>query len=69
MDPTNNPFAPGAGSPPPELAGRDDILEATRISYVKAKRGLPSRSFMLLGLRGVVLVNLKNCRFRVPGKA
>ena len=72
MDPTNNPFAPGAGSPPPELAGRDDILEATRISYVKAKRGLPSRSFMLLGLRGVgktVLLNEIGRRAQADGMA
>jgi hypothetical protein len=31
MDPINNPFSPGAGSPPPELVGREDILEQSRI--------------------------------------
>ena len=60
MNPTNNPFAPGAGTRPPELAGRDDILNDVQTSYIKAGRGLPSRSFMLTGLRGVgktVLLN------------
>lgn len=27
MDPVRNPFAPGAGSRPPELAGRETILD------------------------------------------
>jgi hypothetical protein len=31
MDPIKNPFSPGAGAPPPELVGRDDIFEQTRI--------------------------------------
>lgn len=60
MNPSYNPFAPGAGTRPPELAGRDDILDDIKISYTKAGRGLPSRSFMLTGLRGVgktVLLN------------
>ena len=60
MNPSNNPFAPGAGTRPPELAGRDDILNDVKISYTKASRGLPSRSFMFTGLRGVgktVLLN------------
>ena len=60
MNPTYNPFAPGAGTRPPELAGRDDILNDVQTSYIKAGRGLPSRSFMLTGLRGVgktVLLN------------
>lgn len=60
MNPADNPFAPGAGTPPPELAGRDDVLNDVRISYIKAAKGLPSRSFMLTGLRGVgktVLLN------------
>ena len=60
MNPANNPFAPDAGTRPPELAGRDDILNDVKISYIKAGRGLPSRSFMFTGLRGVgktVLLN------------
>lgn len=52
MDPFSNPFAPGAGSRPPELAGRDDILHAAKTSCVRAIRGRSARSMMLLGLRG-----------------
>ena len=60
MDPVRNPFAPGAGSKPPELAGREPILEDARIAIQRALIGKPSRSQMLLGLRGVgktVLLN------------
>ena len=60
MDPYKNPFAPGAGSRPPELAGRDSILEAARISCGRAIKGRSARSMMLLGLRGTgktVLLN------------
>lgn len=53
MDPYRNPFAPDAGSRPPELAGRDAILEMARISCGRAVRGGNARSIMLLGLRGV----------------
>lgn len=52
MDPFANPFAPGAGSRPPELAGRDDVLEMARISCGRAIKGRSARSAMLLGLRG-----------------
>ncbi|MDH4571437.1 ATP-binding protein [Salinicola acroporae] len=52
MDPFNNPFAPGAGSRPPELAGRDTILQAARVSCGRALKGRAARSIMLLGLRG-----------------
>lgn len=60
MDRINNPFSPGAGSPPPELVGRNDILEETRIllGRIKAKRS--EKSILLTGLRGVgktVLLN------------
>jgi hypothetical protein len=60
MDPIRNPFAPGAGSPPPELAGRDALLEQARISLLRLKTGRHAKSFILLGLRGVgktVLLN------------
>lgn len=60
MDPYRNPFAPGAGSRPPELAGRDAILENARISCGRAMNGRSARSIMLLGLRGTgktVLLN------------
>jgi AAA ATPase domain len=60
MDPYNNPFAPGAGSRPPELAGRNAILELARISSGRLVNGRSARSIMLLGLRGTgktVLLN------------
>jgi hypothetical protein len=60
MDPFRNPFAPGAGSRPPELAGRDSILEAASISCGRAVQGRSARSIILLGLRGTgktVLLN------------
>ena len=60
MDPYRNPFAPGAGSRPPELAGRDDILAAAKIACGRALLGRNARSMMLLGLRGTgktVLLN------------
>ncbi len=53
MDPVRNPFAPGAGTPPPELAGRDALLELVRIALERARRGLPARSALMVGLRGV----------------
>jgi hypothetical protein len=60
MDPVRNPFAPGAGNQPPELAGRGQIVEDARIALQRAILGRSARSQMLLGLRGVgktVLLN------------
>lgn len=53
MDPLYNPFSPGAGSPPPELAGRSRILEQARVTLGRIKAGRPERSQLLIGLRGV----------------
>lgn len=60
MDPIMNPFSPGAGSPPPELVGRDPILERARILLGRIKQKRPEKSLLLTGLRGVgktVLLN------------
>ncbi len=60
MDKIKNPFSPGAGSPPPELAGRDGILEQARVLLGRVKAGRPEKSLLLTGLRGVgktVLLN------------
>lgn len=60
MDPIKNPFSPGAGSPPPELAGRDPVLEQARVLLGRIRAGRPEKSLMLTGLRGVgktVLLN------------
>lgn len=53
MDPITNPFAPGAGAPPPELAGRADLREAVRIAMERIRRGRPTKSVLMVGLRGV----------------
>lgn len=53
MDPIRNPFAPGAGTPPPELAGRDELRESLRVSLERTRLGRPAKSAMLVGLRGV----------------
>ena len=53
MDPIRNPYAPGAGIQPPELAGRDEIRDAALISLERTKLGRPSRSMIMVGLRGV----------------
>jgi hypothetical protein len=60
MDPILNPFSPGAGSPPPELVGRDAILEQTRVLLGRVRNKRPEKSILLTGLRGVgktVLLN------------
>lgn len=53
MDPIKNPFAPGAGTPPPELAGRDELLESIRIAIERVRLGRPTKSVLMVGLRGV----------------
>jgi hypothetical protein len=60
VDPTRNPFAPGAGARPPELAGRESIIDAANVAMQRIRRGRQEKSQMLLGLRGVgktVLLN------------
>ena len=53
MDPIRNPYAPGAGTPPPELAGRDDLRERVRVAIARLRQGLPAKSVLMVGLRGV----------------
>jgi hypothetical protein len=60
MDAIKNPFSPGAGSPPPELVGRDPVLEQARVLLGRIKEKKSEKSMMLTGLRGVgktVLLN------------
>ena len=60
MDPIRNPYAPGAGQRPPELAGRDTELSAFEVLLERIAHGRPERSLVLTGLRGVgktVLLN------------
>lgn len=53
MDPVRNPFAPGAGTPPPELAGRKELRETVRIAVERVRRRRPTKSILMVGLRGV----------------
>lgn len=52
MDPLFNPFSPGAGTPPPELAGRKDILTQALMTLGRVRRGRAEKSILLVGLRG-----------------
>ncbi|HAI59065.1 MAG TPA: AAA family ATPase [Xanthomonadaceae bacterium] len=53
MDPIANPYAPGAGAPPPELAGRDALIEQVRIATERVRIGRQAKSVLMIGLRGV----------------
>ena len=53
MDPVLNPFSPGAGAPPPELAGRSELRELVRIAVERIRLGRPNKSILMVGLRGV----------------
>jgi hypothetical protein len=53
VDPVRNPFAPGAGQRPPELAGRNREVDAFEVVLERVARGRPERSLVLTGLRGV----------------
>ena len=53
MNPITNPYAPGAGAPPPALAGRDDLRERVHVAIERARRGRHAKSVILVGLRGV----------------
>lgn len=60
MDPRTNPYAPGAGTLPPDLVGRNELIEKASIALDRFRGGLPARSILLVGLRGVgktVLLN------------
>ncbi|MEZ5165049.1 MAG: ATP-binding protein [Acidimicrobiales bacterium] len=60
MDRLDNPYRPGAGTEPPALIGRDDLIDGFAITVRRALDGRPSKSYMPVGLRGVgktVLLN------------
>jgi hypothetical protein len=68
MDPIHNPFAPGAGTPPPQLAGRDELRETVRVAIERVRRGFPTKSVLMVGLRGVgKTVLLDQMRFDAEG--
>ncbi len=68
MDPRKNPYAPGAGTPPPELAGRNELIERAAIALDRIRAGRAARSLILYGLRGVGKTVLLN-RIRIDGEA
>jgi hypothetical protein len=53
VDPVLNPYSPGAGAPPPELAGRDKLREQVRIALARLRAGRSAKSVLMVGLRGV----------------
>ena len=60
MDRFENPYRPGAGTTPPALVGRDELVDDFRVTLRRARAGRPGKSYMPLGLRGVgktVLLN------------
>ena len=60
MDARLNPYAPGAGTPPPALAGRDALLESASVALDRIRAGRAAKSVIMVGLRGVgktVLLN------------
>ena len=61
MNPITNPFAPGAGTPPPELAGRDELRKTIHIAMERSRLGFPSKSILMVGLRGVGKTVLLDC--------
>lgn len=68
MDARQNPYAPGAGTPPPELAGRDEIIERAAVALDRIRAGRAARSVVLYGLRGVGKTVLLN-RIRLEAEA
>jgi Cdc6-like AAA superfamily ATPase len=70
MDPIKNPFSPGAGSPPPELVGRNPVLAQARILLGRVRLGRAEKSMLLTGLRGVgKTVLLNEIEQAGPGRA
>lgn len=69
MDRITNPFSPGAGAPPPELAGRDAILEQAHVLFGRIKARRPEKSLLMTGLRGAGKTVLLNEMERMALKA
>jgi hypothetical protein len=68
MDPRTNPYAPGAGTPPPELAGRDAAIEQAAVALDRIRAHRAARSLIFYGLRGVGKTVLLN-RIRLDAEA
>ena len=68
MDPRLNPYSPDAGTPPPELAGRDELLERAAVAIDRIRHGRAAKSLLMVGLRGVGKTVLLN-RIRLDAEA
>ncbi len=68
MEWIRNPFSPGAGSPPPELAGREAILKQARVLFGRVRARRAEKSLLLTGLRGVGKTVLLNEMERMAGR-
>ena len=60
MDPVSNPYSPGAGLRPPELAGREAEVTSFTTMIARAEAGRSSQGLVLTGLRGVGTTVLLN---------
>ena len=69
MDAYNNPFAPGAGKPPPELAGRGELQEGVKIALERTRRGRGEKNPLMIGVRGVGKTVLLNRMMRDAERA
>ncbi|TAL73243.1 MAG: ATP-binding protein [Rhodanobacter sp.] len=68
MDPVANPYTPGAGAPPVELAGRDELLRTVDVAAQRVRAGRQAKSVLMIGLRGVGKTVLLD-RMRVQAEA
>ena len=68
MDPRENPYSPGAGTPPPELTGRDGLIEEAAIALSRLRNARAARGLIMYGLRGVGKTVLLN-RIRLDAEA
>lgn len=69
MDPLDNPYRPGAGTPPPALLGRDALIDSFGVTVRRAVSGMPGKSLMPIGLRGVGKTVLLNRFGEIAGDA
>jgi hypothetical protein len=52
-DPVANPYAPGAGTPPPTLVGRDEVIDIAEVALRRLRSARASQQMLITGLRGV----------------
>lgn len=52
-DPVANPYAPGAGTPPPALVGRDGVIDDAEVAMRRLLSARTAQHRMITGLRGV----------------